>query len=313
MPTSFTLQVPATTANLGAGFDCLGLALDLHNLIRVEPSHVLRVSIEGEGVATLARTASNRVVRAMQLACDVMGKPLPSVHVRMSNRIPLARGLGSSAAAAVGGLLAADLFYDNLLTPDQLLQLASEIEGHPDNVAPALLGGFCVATVDEGTPLPQRGAAHGKPIVVKFDFPDALHIIAFVPDAPLRTKQARAVLPARVSRADAVFNLSRAALWVAALTQQRFELLALATQDRLHQPYRFKLIVGSEAIIGAALHAGARGAFISGAGSTIAAVSDRSLDAIAAAMRRAAHSAGQSGRVLRLKSDPHGARICDEQ
>lgn len=298
MPTSFTLQVPATTANLGAGFDCLGLALDLYNFIRVEPARALRVSIAGEGADTLARTANNRVVRAMQLACEALGKPLPQVSLHMTNHIPLARGLGSSAAAAVGGLVAANLYHDEPLSRDDLLALAAQIEGHPDNIAPALLGGFCVATT-----------ADSKPAVLNLSFPESLRVIVFVPDVPLRTKQARAVLPARVPRADAVFNVGRAALWVAALVQQRFDLLALATEDRLHQPYRFDLIRGSRGMIAAALGAGARGAFISGAGSSVAALADHGCAEVADAMQHAAHDAGQRGRVLQLRADPHGARI----
>ena len=301
MPLSFTLQIPASTANLGAGFDCLGLALNLYNLLRVEPAPGLRVSIEGEGGDTLARSVNNRVVRAMQLGCAVMGKPLPPVSLQMTNRIPLARGLGSSAAAAVGGLLAANVYYDEPLSRDDLLALATQIEGHPDNVAPALLGGFCVATM-----------AEGKPVVLRLDFPPALRLVVFVPAAPLRTRQARGVLPAKVPRADAVFNLGRAALWVAALGERRFDLLSIATQDRLHQPYRFSLIPGSEQIIAAAIRAGAHGAFISGAGSSIAALADQSCAPIAAAMQDAAQTNGQHGHVLELQSDPTGARLQDE-
>src|SRR5438067_10816874 len=142
MPPSFTLPLPASAANLGAGFDCLGLALTLYNLVRVEPARALHVSITGEGDDTLARSVNNRVVRAMQLGSAALGKPLPPVSLQMTNRIPLARGLGSSAAAAVGGLLAANVYYDEPLSKDDLLALATQIEGHPDNVAPALRGGF---------------------------------------------------------------------------------------------------------------------------------------------------------------------------
>ncbi|MCA1553313.1 MAG: homoserine kinase, partial [Chloroflexi bacterium] len=223
MPTRFTLQVPATSANLGAGFDCLGLALDFHNLLAIEPADQLTVSLEGEGDEVLARDASNRVVRAMSRACARLKAPLPYVRLHMTNRIPLARGLGSSAAAAVGGLLAANHYYDDPLSRDELMQLATEIEGHPDNVAPALLGGLCVVSMD--------GAV---PVAVRLEMPAELRCVVFVPDQPLATKRARAALPKTVSHGDAAFNLSRAALWVAAVTQRRFYLLRLATQDRLH-------------------------------------------------------------------------------
>ncbi|MEP7199136.1 MAG: homoserine kinase, partial [Chloroflexota bacterium] len=285
-------------ANLGAGFDCLGLALGLYNIIGVEPARALDITVEGEGATTLPRHAGNRVVRAMQRACDALREPLPTMRLRMTNNIPLARGLGSSAAASVGGLLAANHWYGDRLTIAELLALATELEGHPDNVAPALLGGMCVVTVDDG-----------KPIAVPIVWPASLRFIVYVPDTPLPTAQARAVLPPTVTRADAVFNVGRAALWVAAITQQRFDLIAIATQDRLHQRYRATLIAGFDAIITAAMTAGARGAFLSGAGSSIAAIADTAHDQIANAMLRAADAAGQTGRMLRLDCDPQGARV----
>ena len=297
---TFTIRVPATTANLGSGFDCLGLALGLYNTIQVTPAQALELSVEGEGAATLPRHAGNRVVQAMQRACEAMGHLLPPVRLRMRNAIPLARGLGSSAAAAVGGILAASHWYGDLMSPDELLRLATDLEGHPDNVAPALLGGMCVVAVDDG-----------KPLAVKIDWPPALRCIVFVPDAPLATAKARAVLPAMLSRADAVFNVGRAALWVAALTQSRYGLLRMATQDRIHQPYRAPLITGFDEVVAAALQAGAYGAFLSGAGSSIAAVTDQPPAPIAEAMRRAAQAAGLPGGVLVLDGEPSGARIDD--
>jgi homoserine kinase len=297
---AFTVQVPATTANLGAGFDCLGLALGLYNTVQVEPSSALTLTIEGDGAATLPRDATNRVVRAMQLACDALGQPLPMVRLRMTNHVPLARGLGSSAAAAVGGLLAANHFYNDALSSDELLKLAVELEGHPDNVAPALLGGLCVVNMDGETP-----------IAIKVAWPASLRCIVYVPDTPLPTAKARAVVPKEFSRADAVFNVGRAALFVAGITQGRFEALRLATQDRIHQPYRAPLITGFDAIVAAALQAGARGAFLSGAGSSIAALADAAYDDIATAMQRAADDAGQRGHSLILEGESQGARIVE--
>jgi homoserine kinase len=297
---NFTVQVPATTANLGAGFDCLGLALGLYNIVRVEASAALTLTIEGDGAATLPRDETNRVVRAMQLACDTLGKPLPTVRLHMTNRVPLARGLGSSAAAVVGGLLAANHVYGDALSSDELLKLAVDIEGHPDNVAPALLGGLCVVNMDGE-----------KPIAIKVPWPAALRCIVYVPDAPLPTAKARAVVPKEFSRADAVFNVGRAALFVAGITQGRFEVLHLATQDRIHQPYRAPLITGFNEIMAAALQAGARGAFLSGAGSSIAALADTAHDAIATAMQRAADDVGQRGHVLILEGESQGARIVE--
>lgn len=294
----FAIRVPATTANLGSGFDCLGLALALRNEIVVEPAPSLELEISGEGEGSLPRGPDNRVVAAMQAVCDAIGKPLPPVRLRMRHQIPLARGLGSSAAAAVGGLLAAHYYYDSALSDDALLKLATALEGHPDNVAPALLGGLCVV-----------GVADGNPIAIKIVWPDALRLVVFVPEKPLATAAARAVLPTVVPRADAVFNLGRAALWIAAITQGRFDLLATAAQDRLHQPYRAGLIDSFDDILRAAQSAGARAAFLSGAGSSIAAVCDARDEPIGEAMRRAAERAGQRGRILMLHCDPVGARL----
>jgi homoserine kinase len=297
---SFTIRVPATTANLGSGFDCLGLALGLYNTIQVAPAQALELVVEGEGAASLPRHAGNRVAQAMQRACEAIGKPSPPLRLRMRNAIPLARGLGSSAAAAVGGILAANHWYGDPLPPVELLRLATDLEGHPDNVAPALLGGLCVVTVDDG-----------HPVAVKIEWPPELRCVVYVPDAPLSTAKARAVLPATLTRADAVFNVGRAALWVAALTQSRYELLRLATQDRIHQTYRSTLIAGFDDVVAAALYAGARGAFLSGAGSSIAAVADSAHAQIADAMRRAAQAAGLPGTVLVLDGERSGARIDD--
>src|SRR5262245_29122128 len=141
---AFTVRVPATTANLGAGFDCLGLALELYNSIQVEPAQALEIQISGEGAGTLPLDGNNRIVKAMRRACDALHKPLPAVRLHMQNGIPLARGLGSSASVNVAGLMVANHLYGNCLSPTELLYLANQLEGHPDNVAPALLGGMVV-------------------------------------------------------------------------------------------------------------------------------------------------------------------------
>ena len=299
MPDSFIVHVPATTANLGAGFDCLGLALDLRNSIAVEVGGAgLQIEIEGEGADSLPRDASNRVVVAMERVFALTQRARPPLRLRMTNRIPLARGLGSSAAAAVGGLLAANALCGGALSQETLLQLATELEGHPDNVAPALMGGLCVVAMDDG-----------KPIAIRFDTPPTLRCVLFVPDEPLPTAQARAVLPASVPHKDAAFNASRAALWIAAITQQRLNLLRLATQDRLHQPYRAPLVRGFEAIVAAANEAGALGAFLSGAGSSIAALCEDGAERIAEAMGAAAQQAGSAGRMMVVGVSARGASV----
>jgi homoserine kinase len=295
---AFTVRVPATTANLGAGFDCLGLALELYNSILVEPAQALEIHITGEGAGTLPLDGNNRIVKAMQRACAALRRPVPSVRLHMQNSIPLARGLGSSASVNVAGLMIANHIYGTRLSPSDLLYLANQLEGHPDNVAPALLGGMVVAAVDEG-----------KPHAVKIPWPEVLRCVIYAPDASLSTAKARAVLPPTVSRADAIFNAGRAALWVAALTQGRYDLLRLATQDHLHQPYRKALIAGFDSILSSALTAGAYGAFLSGAGSSLAAIADGSAEAVAAAMQSAAKTAGHRGRVFILAANRDGAML----
>ena len=257
--TRVTVRVPATTANLGPGFDCLGMALGLHNTATVQVTHGrLDVRIQGEGAEDLRWGEENRVLRAIRLAFDQSGRQLPSLALEQKNKIPLARGLGSSAAASVAGLVAGNALMGDPLSQDQLLSLATQLEGHPDNVAPALLGGLVIVVRHAGELLCHK-------VIVPSDLTAAL----FVPEVSVPTEEARRVLPAQVSRADAVHNLGRVALLVAALQQREYHLLDAATRDRLHQPHREKVFPAMPALLDAARHAGALGALRSGAGSTV--------------------------------------------
>ena len=228
------VRVPATTANLGSGFDCLGMALEVHNTVtaQVVPSG-LDVRITGEGEEALRWGEENRVLRAMRLVYQQAGRRLPGLRLDLENAIPLGRGLGSSAAASVGGLVAANTLCDNALTNDQLLALAVRLEGHPDNVAPALLGGLVVA-ITEGDRL----------VCAPVPVPPGLMAAGFVPDFPMATEAARRVLPGRSTWADAVYNVGRAALLVASFATGQPDLLDVATGDRLHQPYRQAIFPG---------------------------------------------------------------------
>lgn len=294
----FSVRVPATSANLGPGFDALGMALDLANVVHVAPAEALAVRIEGEGAGVLAEGPDNLVYQAMTCLAERLGEPLPPVRLHCVNAIPLARGLGSSSAAIVAGLVAANHLYGDRLSPDALLELAVALEGHPDNVAPALLGGVrvCVQT-DAGVcqaPVPLR-----RP----------LRAVLFVPDFPMPTEAARRALPATVPLHDAVFNLGRAALLVAALATGAYDLLREATRDRLHQPARTALFPAMPAFFAAALEAGALGACLSGAGSTVLALVETQTAAVAAALETVAAREGIGGRIITTAIGAEGARV----
>lgn len=268
VPRRIRVRVPASSANLGPGFDSLGLALGLYDEVvgTLAPSD--RVEAEGGGVPTDGR---NLVLRAARLAL-----PGACFHLRLRLSIPVGRGLGSSAAAVVGGLVAARALAGGAVDPDELLPLAAAIEGHPDNVAPALFGGLCaVCPVGASAGGPDAPGRPQEPriIAVRLD-PPRLHVIACIPDRPLPTAQARQVLPRQVSFGDAVANVQRVALLVAAIATGRWEALDEATRDRLHEPYRAPLVPGLEAALAAARNAGALAAFLSGSGPTVLALTD---------------------------------------
>ena len=255
-----TVEVPATSANLGPGFDCLGLALDLHDTLTGEAADVdVLVEIEGEGADSLPRDETHLVVRAMSAAFATAGVQPPGLRLRCRNVIPQARGLGSSSAAIVGGLaLARAMLHDGaVLLPDTvLLALATGLEGHPDNVAPALFGGFVVSGQDD-----EDVWADQAPISPE------ISAVAFVPPDGLSTEAARGLLPAEIPYAAAAANTGRAALLVAALGHAPQRLLR-ATEDFLHQQYRAPAMPDSLALV-RALRADGHAAVVSGAGPTV--------------------------------------------
>ena len=251
-----TVEVPATSANLGAGFDCLAVALALTNRITLEVRSWSRgqieLTVDGEGTGELTEDRENRFVQGVEAAMREARGELPEGvgwRVEMRNEIPLARGLGSSAAATVGGLIAANALLGGPLASHDVLRLAAEIEGHPDNAAAALLGGFVVSA-----------ASNGGIEAVRFDAPRDLRAVLFIPELRLSTTEMREVLPDVVPRADAVANLAAVAAGVAGLATRRYDLLRLLTVDRLHEPYRAALYPALPRLIEAALDGGrARG------------------------------------------------------
>jgi homoserine kinase len=301
-----TVRVPATSANLGPGFDALGLALRLYNTLTIEPAPSPQIEIDGEGATTLPRDPSHLAYQAAMAVVARVGDaddrgheatPLRAFRLRQHNRIPLARGLGSSAAAIVGGAVAANALLGGPLDQQTLLDLATEIEGHPDNVAPALVGGLVVCT---------RSAAGVRWMRLA---PPSLKVVLAVPDYLVSTDEARRRLPARVPFPDAIFNVTRAALLVAALTGGRPDLLDEATQDRLHQPYREQLVPGLSEVFSAARRAGAYGVALSGSGPAVLAFGDA--PGIGPAMARAFEATGAECRILHAEFDVDGTVVED--
>jgi homoserine kinase len=273
------------------------MALGLYNTVTVQVTHGrLDVRIQGEGAEDLRWGEENRVLRAIRLAFEQGGHQLPSLALEQKNEIPLARGLGSSAAASVAGLVAGNALMDNALSQDQLLSLATQLEGHPDNVAPALLGGLVIVVHHEGQLL-----CHRVPVA-----PD-LTAALFVPADSVPTAEARRVLPAQVPRADAVHNLGRVALLVTALQQKQYHLLDAATRDRLHQPYREAIFPAMPELLDAARRSGALGAFLSGAGSTILALCHENAQEVASAMADAAGRLSLAGQAIVVPVCTRGA------
>jgi homoserine kinase len=304
---SVVVEVPASSANLGAGYDCLGVAIEMTNRIELEvrvwSRGEIELTVDGEGRNELTEDRENRFVRGLEAALRMALGPLPDGigwRIGMRNQIPLSRGLGSSAAATVGGVLAGNALAGEPLSTPELLRLATEIEEHPDNAAAVLLGGFVVSSA---TP---EGVES-----IRFDAPRGLRAVLFIPDLRLSTKEMRAALPAKVPLADAVANLSAVAVGVAGISTGRLDLLGRLTVDRLHEPYRAKVYPQLPAMVAAARAAGALGACLSGAGSTIIAFTDSVAGAAAVerALTAAAAEAGLSGRVRTVALRNTGAQV----
>lgn len=290
------MRVPATSANLGPGFDCLGVALDLYNHYEISEADGLRIS----GCEDEYAGEDNLFLRSFRRGLEELGSPFRGARIHIAADIPIARGLGSSSACIVGGLLAASALGRGNLGAERVLELATEIEGHPDNVAAALMGGFVVSV-----------AGGGKVETARAPVSAGLAFCALVPPFALETSKARAALPRSVSFADAAFNAGRAALMAAAFMGGDYSRLAAACADRLHQPYRAALIPGYAEVVGAAGKAGALGVFLSGAGPTVMAICE-ARDEAAFATRIAESLAGRSEgpwRLIVLHADNEGALL----
>ncbi|MEP7135058.1 MAG: homoserine kinase [Chloroflexota bacterium] len=292
------IKVPATSANLGPGFDALGLALDLWNETTVTLAIEFSMRIKGEGADVLSTDKNNLIIRAAQKLAEYAGCSLPPFHADCTNAIPLSSGLGSSAAATLTGLLAGNALTGNPLLKEEILSLACEMEGHPDNVAPALMGGLVVSTMD-----------NDKVIARQIPVETAMSITIALPDFHLPTKEARAALPAQVSMKDAVHNISRAVLVTEAFRNGDMDLLGKSMTDTLHQPYRLPLIPGAQSAMDAAKEAGAAAVALSGAGPSLIAFASKAEAGIGESMKRAFEAAGLQARIFNLGVSSRGAEI----
>jgi homoserine kinase len=300
---SLEVQVPASTANLGAGFDCFGLALDLYLTVRarVVPSDsAMRSRVRSRGTRDsllLTRDPEqNLIFRAMHHTAEREGFNLPPVRLAVHSTIPVASGLGSSAAAIIAGISVAFAVAGRAMTDDSALRYAEEIEGHADNVGAALLGGLVVTA-----PRPD-----GSVLTIRKQWPKEIRVVAVSPDLELKTAAARAVLPLTVQREDAIHNLQRSALFIAALEQRRFDLLWDAMQDRLHQQYRQHLVPGLPGILSQARSPGLLGIALSGAGPSVVALATERFDEIGKSIAAHFARAGLSATIRCLSVPDHG-------
>ena len=264
MPETIKLRIPATSANIGPGFDSIGLAVDLYNYVSMREYEGCRIlSLDGVPVPV---GEDNLIYSTAKRLYELCGMPFKGLEICQENNIPFARGLGSSSACVIGGLKGANLLMGKPVSDDELINIAAGIEGHPDNSTPALAGGLVTAVFEQG-----------KVYYVKQEIRSELHFVAVVPDFELKTSVARGVLPETVARADGVFNLARAALMSVSLYSGNYRNLRVAAQDRLHQPYRLGLIPGGQQVMDCCYDLGAYAAFISGAGPTVMAIVDAGL------------------------------------
>jgi len=299
---SVRVRVPASTANLGPGFDTLGMSLSLYIWLEMRKSKRTVVHFSGDGFEGIPADKDNLIYKVAQLVFKEAGVDVPELEIGMRSDIPLTRGLGSSASAIIAGMAAANALIGSPLSNDRLFDLATGLERHPDNVGASLFGGIIAAAWD---------GEHAD--YVRIEPPRNLKVLALIPEFELATSAARAVLPEQLSIQDAVYNISRSSLLTAALAAGRLDLLSSAMKDRLHQPYRAVLVPGMEKILEQATQYGALGASLSGAGPTLLALVDRTsseFDQLEAFMQSVMSENGIQARTLWLEPDLEGA-VCE--
>ena len=310
-----SVKVPATTANIGPGFDCMGMALPIYNTITIEETVLPGTGIEINAINNDS-TADNLmfehipmdetsiIYKAVELLYNSIGQTPSELKITVQSQIPIARGLGSSASVIVGGLLAANELLGHPADEVALLSIATEVEGHPDNVTPAIVGGLCITSQeDDGTILYR-----------KLNWPEAWNITVCIPDYELSTDISRSVLPKEVPMGDAVFNAKRLAMFVEAVNTKDAELMKIALQDKLHQPYRMKLVPGLDKIIENLKHEeNVLGCVLSGAGPAILVISQKNdLDKIKSIVKETWEDMNVKVNIMTLPVEPQGAQIVSE-
>ncbi|BAU66689.1 homoserine kinase [Stanieria sp. NIES-3757] len=297
-----TVIVPATTANLGAGFDCIGAALTFYNqftFTTVETNTDLKIVVTGEEAARVSQDRDNLLYQSFTKFYHKIDRSIPKIAIEIKLGVPLARGLGSSATAIVGGLVGANQLAGNPLSNTEVMELAIEMEGHPDNVVPALLGN-CQLSVGET----------GNWQICEIPWHQEIVPVVAIPDFELSTEEARSVLPTTISRSDAIFNISRLGLLLRGLETNRSDWLSAALADKLHQPYRQALIHGYQQVQAAAIASGAYGMVISGAGPTLLALTNpQQAKSVVSAMMEAWQEQGINSKVMILQLDTTGAKV----
>lgn len=293
------IQVPATSANLGAGFDALGLAVSLYNTVWMEETD--QTVIRSRDGVTVPQGEDNLVFASAKRLFELCGKPFYGLRLEQESTIPFTRGLGSSSACIIAGLAGANRLLKEPLSTDELVDLAAKIEGHPDNTTPALLGGIVTSVIDGG-----------RVYWVKQKVDSHLRFYAMIPDFEMKTEESRALLPAEVPYQTAVYNLSRAALFSASLLQGKYENLKIGVSDRLHQPYRLGRIPHSTQLMEGCYQAGAYAVYLSGAGPTIMAITAAHNDSFEKAVHRLYRSYELNWQLLELSIDNAGAVLTRE-
>lgn len=294
------VRIPASSANMGPGFDCLGVALNLYNHVEINHSDKpLQITLSGKYQDGIPCDETNLVYQAARRLWQEVNFNPAGIQMHLTNNIPPSRGLGSSSAAILGGLVGGNLIAGSPLSREDILDLASTMEGHPDNVAAALYGGANLAIIQPS----------GKCLRQNLGSLDGLKAVTAIPEMHLSTNVARKLLPAKVDMSDAVWNLSRTALLVSALLTGEYALLKTAMEDRLHEQYRASAIPGMNQALTEARQAGALGSVLSGAGPTLISFVDETADevAIADAMAKAFNSAGVACEIHYLQADTDGA------
>ncbi len=295
----FSVRVPASTANLGPGFDCMGIALKLYNTANFEETEQgFEITIIDESSAYVPNNETNLVYRSMNALFSLAGKKLDGIKVTVSSDIPVTRGLGSSSAGIVLGLVGGNHILGNIFSNDELLRIACDIEGHPDNVTPALLGGFTISYAEKDKILYSRSAVSTN-----------LKFAAMIPDFYLQTKKSRSILPSLVPMRNASYNIAHASLLSFALTTGNTSLLSSCFRDRIHQRYRFPYIKSGEFIIRASKRFGAYGGYISGAGPTIMSVVDSQNTEYETKMNELIKTNLKNWRLVMLDADNDGACV----